>query len=112
MAAAASNSNTYKIGRTYLTQLLVDFKVTVRKERERDIIDIFKVIDFKCGIAGTDSNYFYPVFQLRVTFNSLVYFIDRRCFPLAMGTVHAKYLNNHNIGSDFRYFELLVTFQT
>ena len=108
VAAVLVYADTDKIGGSYFADLLVDFKIAIRKKRKRNIVRFFEIADLESRIAGTDTHQFDLAFQALVTFNFAIHLIDRRSLPLAERSVHTEYLDNDNIGFYFRNAKSLL----
>ena len=86
-------------------------KICIRKQWKRDFIFLFKISNFKRGIADADSDQFDPSFKFGIFLNAAIHLVDRRSLPLAKRSVHTEYLYDHDIGLDIRDFKRLFAGQ-
>ena len=69
------NSNGEKIRCPDLSDFLVDGKIIIGKEGERDFIGISEMLDFKGGITGTNPYQFEAVLKLAIILDFVVKFV-------------------------------------
>ena len=101
VAAVIVYTNANKKRCSNFTDHFVDGKIAVREKGKRDIVGLFKIADLKGSVAGPDTQQFNFALQTFIAFNFAKHFVDRGSLPLTEGSVHAKYLNDNDIGFNF-----------
>ena len=111
MSAIQVVANTDKIGRTHLTQLFVNQKITIGKERKRNVVCLLEMVDLECRVADTDTDELDLAPIPGTVFDFSIDLVDSGSLPLTVGSVHAENFDNHDGGLDIRYREFLLVFE-
>ena len=90
VTAVFIDSNTDEIWCSYLTQLLMNFEITVWEKREWDAVSLFEMLNFKIGISDANPDDFDLVFQFRCLFDFAVNPVNRGRLSLAVRTIHTE----------------------
>ena len=96
-----------KIRRFQVAECLVNGLVLVRKEREGDLIFLFKVLHISRGIANGEADHLDFFFQI-LLFNITIQFVHPERFFAASGSVPAKHLYDDYLCLDLGNGELVA----